>query len=271
MTLPPVLASAPGSQVASLSGVACTDATACVAAGSYTDSPGHYQAMVVSTVAPLAVASTSLPAGMVGSSYNTTLKASGGAGTYTWTLQSGSLPAGLTLNASTGVISGTPTAAGTSNFTVAVSEPDLAPAGQQATAALSIAILARSSSSGGSTSHTGTPGITKVAAKNPKVIVTVACAGNASESCTGTLTLSALEHLRGHRITAISAAKKTRRTVTLGHTTYTVTAGASGVLTIKLNSTAKRLLATHHHFAATLTLTAAKTATTTTKTITLKR
>jgi hypothetical protein len=272
LTLPPVLASAPGSQVASLSGVACTDATTCVAAGGYTDSPGQYQAMVVATVAPLAVASTSLPAGMVGSSYNTTLKASGGAGTYTWARQSGSLPAGLTLNASTGVISGTPTTAGTSNFTVAVSEPDLAPAGQQATAALSIAILARPSSSGGSTSHTGTPSITKVAAKNPKVIVTVACAGNASESCTGTLTLSALEHLRGHKITAISAAKTTKRTVTLGRAAYTVTAGASGVFTISLNATAKRLLATHHHFAARLTLTptGAKTATAT-KTITLRR
>jgi hypothetical protein len=169
------------------------------------------------------------------------------------------------------VISGTPTTVGTSNFTVAVSESDLTPAGQQATAALSIAILPRSSN-GGSTNQTGTPSIPKVTAKNQKVIVTLACAGSANESCTGTLALSAIEHLRGHRITAISAAKKTKRTVTLGRASYTVTAGASGVFTVSLSTVASRLLATHHHFAAKLTLTptGAKTATAT-KTITLRR
>jgi hypothetical protein len=260
-----------GVQFDYIAAVTCSAAPSCVAAGSYTDSNDVQRPMVVSTVSPLAVAATALPPGMVGSAYSATLKATGGGGgVYSWSLASGSLPAGLELDASTGVISGRPTTVGTSNFTVALSESDLAPAGQQATAALSIAILARSSSNGGSTSHTGKATIAKVTVKNPKVTVRVACAGASSDSCTGTLALSTTEHLTGRKITAISAAKKTRRTVTLGHTTYTVTAGASGVFTIKLNSPAKRLLATHHHYSAKLTLTAAKTATTT-KTITLKR
>lgn len=47
-----------------------------------------------------------------------TISASGGIGTVTFAVTTGSLPAGLTLNASTGTITGTPTAAGTVNFTV---------------------------------------------------------------------------------------------------------------------------------------------------------
>jgi hypothetical protein len=63
-----------------------------------------------------------LPPGVVGQSYSTTLQTSGSAAPYTWTVTSGTLPAGLSLNASTGVISGTPTAAVASSFTVQVQD-----------------------------------------------------------------------------------------------------------------------------------------------------
>jgi hypothetical protein len=65
------------------------------------------------TIAPtgLAITTASLPSGQVGTAYSATLAASGGTAPYSWAVTSGVLPAGLTLNASTGAITGTPTAA----------------------------------------------------------------------------------------------------------------------------------------------------------------
>lgn len=60
--------------------------------------------------------------GQTGTNYNAALSASGGTPGYTWSVSAGSLPAGLTLNTSTGAISGLPTTDGTSNFTVTVSD-----------------------------------------------------------------------------------------------------------------------------------------------------
>ncbi len=54
--------------------------------------------------------------------YADTLTATGGRGTYVWNLLAGSLPTGLTLSASTGIISGTPTIAGTYPITVQVTD-----------------------------------------------------------------------------------------------------------------------------------------------------
>ncbi len=67
----------------------------------------------------LVVTTTSLPSGTNGVAYNQTLAAYGGQKPYSWTTSSGALPPGLTL-ATNGVISGTPTASGTNNFTVKV-------------------------------------------------------------------------------------------------------------------------------------------------------
>jgi hypothetical protein len=72
----------------------------------------------------LTITTTSLPDGQVGVAYSETLQASGGVTPYSWAVISGSLPAGLSLNSSTGEISGTPTAYGTSNFTVEVTDSD---------------------------------------------------------------------------------------------------------------------------------------------------
>src|ERR1019366_1873988 len=60
--------------------------------------------------APRAITTSRLPGGQMGSPYSATLAATGGTTPYTWLLTSGTLPAGLSLNASTGAITGTPTA-----------------------------------------------------------------------------------------------------------------------------------------------------------------
>jgi hypothetical protein len=67
------------------------------------------------------------------------LAASGGKAPYTWSLVQGSLPSGLSLNGEAGVISGTPTASGTSSFTVQVRDSQTSAATAQAP--LSITVL----------------------------------------------------------------------------------------------------------------------------------
>ena len=67
---------------------------------------------------PVAITAVSLGSGYAGEAYAGSVSATGGAGNYAWSVASGTLPAGLTLNSSTGAISGTPSAAGTFTFTV---------------------------------------------------------------------------------------------------------------------------------------------------------
>jgi len=69
----------------------------------------------------LTVSTKTLPAATVGTAYSQTLTAVGGTTPYTWSITSGALPTGLTLS-TPGVISGTPSTAGTSTFTVNVSD-----------------------------------------------------------------------------------------------------------------------------------------------------
>lgn len=63
-----------------------------------------------------------LAAGTIGAAYNQTITASGGTAPYTFTVAAGMLPNGLTLNPNTGAISGTPTTAATTEFTVTATD-----------------------------------------------------------------------------------------------------------------------------------------------------
>ena len=81
-------------------------------------------AVAPAPVPPPEITTTSLPNGTVGQPYSQTLQATGGTSPLTWSLESGALPAGLALNASTGALTGTPTAGGTSSFTARVTDFD---------------------------------------------------------------------------------------------------------------------------------------------------
>ena len=71
---------------------------------------------------PLNITTTSLPDGIVGSSYDQTLTAAGGNGDYTWSLASGTLPDGLSLSNAGVINGGAPASADTFNFTVEVTD-----------------------------------------------------------------------------------------------------------------------------------------------------
>jgi hypothetical protein len=123
-----------------LSGVACPTTATCVAVGSLTTSPS--EGLTMAFTLPMsntpAVSTTSLPLATFGAPYSAALTAIGGVSPYAWSISQGSLPVGLSLNSATGVISGTPTAVGTSSFTVQLADAESPPA--SATAQLAITV-----------------------------------------------------------------------------------------------------------------------------------
>jgi putative cell wall-binding protein len=122
-----VLAGTPTASGTASVTVTATDATSTTGTATYS--------LIVNAATALAVTTTSLPDASVGTAYSQTLAATGGTSPYTWTVTSGTLPAGLTLS-SAGVISGTPTASGTASVTVTATDA----ASATATATLSLAV-----------------------------------------------------------------------------------------------------------------------------------
>ena len=121
---------------------------------------------------PPAITTTSLPNGTVGQTYSATLAASGGTGAYNWALSGGTtLPGGLSLSSS-GQITGTPTTAGTTNFSVQVTDSG-SPA-QSATKSLSITVTAAIS---GTISGTGGNGATVTLSGVANATVTASASG----------------------------------------------------------------------------------------------
>jgi hypothetical protein len=94
------------------------------------------------TTTPLAVATATLAGGTVNSPYSQTLAAAGGTAPYTWSLATGVLPSGLALDATTGAITGTPTAAGTVSFTVKVTDSKAATASAARSITIGAAVAA---------------------------------------------------------------------------------------------------------------------------------
>ena len=79
---------------------------------------GTSPAYTLNVYNPLTITTSSLATGVVGTAYSQTVSASGGVGAVAFSIPSGALPANLSLNTSTGAITGTPTAASTASFTV---------------------------------------------------------------------------------------------------------------------------------------------------------
>src|SRR5690625_1312358 len=91
------------------------------------DNGGNYAGvrsytLTVQSPPPLTLAPAILPATQVGTAFNVTVSASAGVAPYSYAITSGALPAGLSLNASTGAITGTPSAGGSFNFTITATD-----------------------------------------------------------------------------------------------------------------------------------------------------
>jgi large repetitive protein len=94
------------------------------------------QATTLTVVAAPSLANPAPPAGQAAVAYSDALAVNGGTGPFTWTVSGGSLPSGLSLNSAAGLISGTPTTAGLSTFTVRVTDAN----GKTATQTLSMTV-----------------------------------------------------------------------------------------------------------------------------------
>ncbi len=133
--------------------------------------------------APLFVTISALPDATFGSPYSQTLAAIGGTAPYTWGIVSGSLPAGLALDAGTGQISGTPTSPGSSSFTVQVTDSG-SPVGSTTR---SLTLTADKSPTTTAVASSANPSAT---GQPVTFTVTVAATAPAQGTPTGTVTLS---------------------------------------------------------------------------------
>jgi hypothetical protein len=175
-------------------------------------------ATIAFSLAGPTIPSTSLPAGEVDAAYSHAITVTGGADPLSWSIVAGSLPPGLTLSSS-GMITGTPTIASARTVTVKVTDAD----GAYSTAALVLSVLA--------------PQLkivsTRVKLEHTGVTVTLSCR---TAACSGTLSLKRTIHEK------VKHGQKTverTKTTTLASRSYTLAAGASGRVTLRLTAIGK--------------------------------
>ncbi|HEX3617445.1 MAG TPA: Ig domain-containing protein [Solirubrobacteraceae bacterium] len=229
-----------------LTGIGCDAYGSCAVLGTYYSTADAFAPLELTEQAPLAVTTSSLPGGTQGTAYPSALLAATGAwGVYSWSVSSGSLPAGLSLNSQTGVISGTPTGSGTATFAVTVTGTGspVPTASQQLS--LTVAAAAKSTSK-------PTPVLRLLGASGKvsagKLGVKLACSRAA---CSGTVKLEITKV-----VTVKKGKKRVRKhkTVAIGSVHYAAAAGATKTLKLTLDGTGKKALkaAKKHRLAATL-------------------
>jgi large repetitive protein len=118
--LPPGLALDPttGSLSGSPTMVGRYDFTIMATDGSLCPGRRDYTLVIDCPVITVTPANPNLPPGSAGAAYNRTFTANGGLAPYGFSISAGALPAGLTLDAATGILSGAPATPGTFNFGV---------------------------------------------------------------------------------------------------------------------------------------------------------
>lgn len=78
--------------------------------------------LMIDTAVLITLSPSSMPSMVRGTSFSQTVSASGGTSPYTYAVAAGTLPTGLSLNTSTGAVTGTPTVAGAYDFTIGATD-----------------------------------------------------------------------------------------------------------------------------------------------------
>jgi hypothetical protein len=224
--------------------VGCGSAGSCAAFGEYREAGGAYAWFAMGAQAPLTLAPAALAAAVVGTPYSAQLSGWGGWAPYGWSISSGQLPAGLSLDATTGVISGTPTTAGTSNFSVG-----LAAAGSPAQSvgqSFSLTVAAAPSPP-----VTVTESVLRLATSAAvlhagKAALRLRCSGG---SCAGVVTL---EIVKVYTVKHGRRRIREHRRIVIGSAHFTLAAGVTATVSVRINAAGRRALAARRRLAVTV-------------------
>jgi hypothetical protein len=189
------------------------NSTATVTAISSADPTKSASASVLVTPIPLSL-SGNFTSAQVGFTYSVPLTVGGGTAPYTFSISSGQLPAGLTLAASTGTVSGSPTATGTSSFSVNVTDSKSVAGSQTFQITVSAAVSVTVTPTTATVPSAGTVSLTALVSNTPNTSVTWS-ATLGTISAAGFYQASTVNTNSTATITVTSAADPTKYAVAL--------------------------------------------------------
>jgi len=201
----------------------------------------------------LGLNTSSLPGGTVGTPYSAPMSATGGAAPLTWSASN--LPAGLSIDPGSGLISGTPTTVGNNVVTVTVTDSSTPAVTDVLTAALNIASAVAPPPP--PPPPLGRVSLGAIAPVGASATIPLSCQGSANQICVGTVVATATEHVKSGTVQAITAsakrtgkgkkkgggtAKPVSKVVTVASGNYSISAGQTADITLTLNATGRKLL-----------------------------